>query len=399
MFIMRILRSIFGYVTISVEGIFYERFLNLMTRRNIQFWNVKKSEKGIFMCVAKADFKRLREIAAISSCRVHIIKKKGTPFVIFTYRKRYGYFGGLVCFLLALWIMTSFIWSVELIGAKPWQSDEILATLDELGLRPGCKRSGVDTKKIKNEALLVHDDLAFVGISLKGTKAVVEVRPREKAPEIVPKDKPCDLVSVGNGQIFRMEVRDGRSLVTEGQAVVEGDMLVSGRIDTSNGTRLVHSMGDIYAETYYTREITVPYLQEVSAYTGRSKDKYSVQILNFKLNLYLSSSIPYAKYDKITTVKEPSVGGDFILPFSIKKDSYLEIENKTENISQERAEEIAAAACDEWLFSTHPSAVVVSRDITTSIGNDGLYFRVDYVCEENIAQQRELSSEIYGGQE
>ena len=46
MFIKLLVRLLFGYVRIEVEGYYIERFINICTNNKILIWNLKR-EKGV----------------------------------------------------------------------------------------------------------------------------------------------------------------------------------------------------------------------------------------------------------------------------------------------------------------------------------------------------------------
>ena len=84
-----LIRYILGYVNISVEGYYIERFINTCLSKNILIWNVKR-EKSTYMCanVGIKDFKRLKEVSKKTKCKMKIERKKGLPFLMNRYRKR-----------------------------------------------------------------------------------------------------------------------------------------------------------------------------------------------------------------------------------------------------------------------------------------------------------------------
>ena len=82
--IFKILLSyICGYVNISVEGYFIERFINMCISKRILLWNTKR-EKSTYLQtnISIKDFKRIKEIAKKTKCRININKKRGLPFML-----------------------------------------------------------------------------------------------------------------------------------------------------------------------------------------------------------------------------------------------------------------------------------------------------------------------------
>ena len=89
MFFKILIKYIFGYINIKVEGYFVEKFINKCINENIFFWNVKRERSTMaYMNVGIKDFKKLCEISKETKCKVNIIEKKGLPFFLHRYRKR-----------------------------------------------------------------------------------------------------------------------------------------------------------------------------------------------------------------------------------------------------------------------------------------------------------------------
>ena len=92
MLIKILLRYIFGYIRVTVEGYYIERFINICTTNKILIWNLKR-EKGVklHLNIGIQDFYRAIEISKKVKCRMKIEKKRGIPFIINKYRKRKTY--------------------------------------------------------------------------------------------------------------------------------------------------------------------------------------------------------------------------------------------------------------------------------------------------------------------
>ena len=70
MFIGILLRLIFGYVRVEVEGYYIERFINICQNKKILIWNLKR-QKGVklYLNIGIKDFKKLKEIARKTNCK------------------------------------------------------------------------------------------------------------------------------------------------------------------------------------------------------------------------------------------------------------------------------------------------------------------------------------------
>lgn len=148
--------------------------------------------------------------------------------VLHRYKKRYFFFAGLalaVCFVL---VMSQFVWSIEVVGNETVSTAEILQVLDGLGLHKGTFRGSVDARDLKNNALLQLDQLSWLWVDIKGSRATVSVSEKRAAPEILDQSSPCDIVASKAGVIKNFNATAGKSAVEVGQTVLEGQLLISG---------------------------------------------------------------------------------------------------------------------------------------------------------------------------
>ena len=81
MFIKILLKYILGYVRITVEGYYIERFINICTTSKILIWNLKR-EKGVrlYLNIGIKDFFEAVKIAKKLKCKVKITQKRFLRF-------------------------------------------------------------------------------------------------------------------------------------------------------------------------------------------------------------------------------------------------------------------------------------------------------------------------------
>ena len=196
MFIKILLNYISGYVHIKVESIFIERFINICISKKILLWNMKREKATILYAnISIKDYKRIREISRKTKSQIEIQSKKGIPFLLHKYRKRKIFVGLLIFFAIIMSIMSRFIWNIEIAGNTGISIEEMLQTLSENGLNIGTYKNKIDITDITNKVRLKRQDIAWIGISIKGTNAIVEIKERAKAPEIIEEDEVCNIVS------------------------------------------------------------------------------------------------------------------------------------------------------------------------------------------------------------
>lgn len=213
---------ILGYATISVEGYFIERFINICISKNILLWNMKRKKSSfLFTNIAIKDFKKIRQIAKTTKCHVKIEKKKGLPFILHKYKKRKIFVGLLIAITLIIFGLSNFVWNIEITGENSISKEELLNELNGYGLKTGILKTKVNTKDIINNIRLNRDDIAWVGMKIKGTNIIVEVVEADKKPDIVNENEYCNIISDKEGVITKINVQNGTALVKVGDIVTK----------------------------------------------------------------------------------------------------------------------------------------------------------------------------------
>lgn len=222
MFFKIIMYYLLGYATISVEGYFIERFINICISKNILLWNMKRKKSSfLFTNIAIKDFKKIRQIAKTTKCHVKIEKKKGLPFLLHKYKKRKIFIGLLIAVTLIIFGLSNFVWNIEITGENNINKEELLNELKEYGLKTGILKTKVNTKDIINNIRLNRDDIAWIGIKIEGTNVIVEVVEADKKPEIIDENEYCSIVSDKEGIITKINVQNGTALVKVGDIVTK----------------------------------------------------------------------------------------------------------------------------------------------------------------------------------
>ncbi len=220
MFLKIILNYIFGYLSISVEGYFIERFINICKSKGVLLWNLKRKKSSfLYVNIGIKEFKKIKEIAKKTKCRIKIEEKKGVPFFLHRYKKRKMFVIFLIIVFLAIFSISNFIWNIEIVGNETISKEELQKQLEENGLKIGILKQKVNSKDIIQTIRLQRNDIAWMGINLKGTNAKVEIAEATKKPEIVDEKENCNIISQQDGIITKINVQNGTALVKVGDIV------------------------------------------------------------------------------------------------------------------------------------------------------------------------------------
>ena len=274
-----------GILEVEFSGIYPEKILNLCAQNKIGIWNTRFLGQKIRLFITVIDFKKLPKILKKSGIKVHILRKKGFPFFINKYKKRFGIFAGIVLFFAVLQFMSGFIWIIEVQGTKTVETTEIISVCSELGIKIGTKSNSIDTKNVPQNLLLKMDELSWGSFNIEGCKLTVNVS--EVTPKKEDNSVATNLKASADGVIKKIDVTSGNCVVKVGDIVKKGDVLVSGIIENANETKFVHSIGSIIAETQETVSFSEPFLKKVKYPLGKHKKKSVLEIFTLKIPLYI----------------------------------------------------------------------------------------------------------------
>lgn len=350
MLIKILLKYILGYVRITVEGYYIERFINICTTNKILIWNLKR-EKGVklHLNIGIQDFYRAIKVAKKLKCKVKIEKKRGIPFLLNKYRKRKAFLVSLVIIIIALYVSSNYVWNIEIHIEENYQLENIEQDLQEAGLEIGTLKNKINTQEIVNKIRLKRDDISWIGISLEGTNAIVKAVKVKEAPEIIDEKDYCNIVAKKGGIITEIIAQNGTAQAKVGDQVQEGQILIQGTMEGKyTGTRYVHSLGEVKAVVQYTKTEQFPLKEEVNMKTGNQETKYQINFNNFQINFYKSIS-KFKIYDTIEENKKFRIFSNLYLPISVTKITNQEMEKFLKEYTIEEVTEKGTKQLEEQI--------------------------------------------------
>lgn len=381
MFFKVLIFYILGYLNIEVEGIFVERFINICKSKGIFLWNIKM-EKGVLLYanIGIRDYRNIRTIAKKTGTRIKIKKKCGIPFILNRYKKRRVFAGILAIAAIFIAVMANFVWNIEISGNEKISKDEILIALADEGLKTGALKGKINTTDVINSIRLKRSDIAWIGITIKGTNAEVKIKESTAAPEIIAQDEFCNIVANKEGMITKISAQNGTATVKVGDIVKKGDVLVNGYLEGKyTGLRYVHAIADIEAKVWYSKKEKFSLNQQVPRETGNLEEKYSLAINNFKINFYKTLS-KFEKYDTICESKRLKLFSNFYLPIELVKNTNKEYVLENVTYTEEELIDISKQRIEEELIEQIENPENIVNEQVNTYANDG-YIEIEVIYE------------------
>ena len=395
MLIKILLKYILGYVRITVEGYYIERFINICTTNKILIWNLKR-EKGVklHLNIGIQDFYRAVKVAKKLKCKIKIEKKRGIPFLLNRYRKRKSFFISLIIIMIALYISSTYIWNIEIQVEENLQLENIETDIKEAGLETGIRKSKINIQEIVNKIRLKRDDLSWIGINLEGTNAIVKIVKAKPAPEIINEKEYCNIVAKKEGIITEIIAQNGTAKVKVGDQVEQGQVLIEGTMEGKyTGIRYVHSLGETKGIVQYTKTEQFSIKEEKKIQTGNKENKYGIKINNFQINFYKTLS-KFKIYDTIEEEKKFRIFSNLYLPISVMKITNQELEKFSKEYTIEELTEKGTKKLEEQIEAEiEEKQNILGKNAEVTETEEYLEISVTYEVIENIGMQEKIEIE------
>jgi sporulation protein yqfD len=383
---------IIGYIRISIEGYYIERFINICRNDKIAIWNLKRDKNvKLELNIGIKDLRKIKKIARQTKCKVKILRKKGLPFLFNRYKKRKIFFVFLLLIVILLSISSNFIWNIQIIEEDNKKLENIQNDISDCGLTIGKLKAQINTKEIINKVRLKRDDIAWMGIELKGTNAIIKIVKSTSKPEIIDETDYCNIVSDKQGVITKINAQNGTIAVKVGDTVNIGTPLINGWMEGKyTGIRYVHAKGEIEAKVWHTKSKKINYQTTERKETGNIENKYKIKINNFEINLSKRLS-KFQIYDTIDAENKFKIFSNFYLPISLIKITNKEIKEEQKKYTIEEAKNIGIQQLQEELDNEiQDKEKIVNKIINTYEKEDGIEVNVTYEVLESIGTNEKI---------
>lgn len=392
MYIRLLLKLLFGYVRIEVEGYYVERFINICTNRKILIWNLKR-EKGVklYLNIGIKDFKKLSDIGRKTNCKIKILRKRGIPFFLNRYKKRKIFALFLIIILCAICISSRYVWNIEILVEDNEVVDNITKDLEDVGITKGILKSKIDTEQVINKLRLERDDIAWIGIDIEGTNVIVNIVKADNSPEIINNSDYCNIIASKPGIITKITAQNGTALVHVGDTVQKGDILIAGYMEGKyTDTRYMHSLGEIEAKVLYEKTEEVELNRDIYNETGKLENKYDINFNNYKIKLYRNLS-KFELYETKSEEKSLKIFQDFYLPISITKITNKEQTKENKNYTLEEATNIGVEDLSKEIESEIlDKEKIINKNVKTKENEHSVVVTVIYEVIENIGENQKI---------
>ena len=325
---------------IRVSGFSMERFMNMASYRNIAFWDVRTGGMGMEMKTSLGGLQEMEYCGEKTGCRVEILGYGGLPAKCRRFRKRQALLYGGICFAGILYLLSSFVWVVQVEGNQRLTTEEILEVCRKMHLYPGAWKNKVDTALVTKTLLGDFADISWVSVAIQGTDVTIRLAETIEKKEMVEKEIPCDIVAKQGGVIQKVTAERGTPLVQTGDVVEKGDVLIASEVTIGlegeeQETVYQAAAGTVTAKIWAELSEEMPLAYTEKRFLGEEKENH---VLLWK-DTELDFIHPNKKilWERKTVEEKPLALGDFTLPLSFRRERLCAYENQEKTRTEEQA--------------------------------------------------------------
>lgn len=373
-----------GTARIKVTGAQPERFLSAMAARGAEFWDCDPGDGYAMTMTMYADeLKLARALAARSMCELTESGRKGGGELLRAVRRRRALAVCLAVFALLIAWSSLYIWDIDITGSETVSDGEILRALEDAGVGVGSFWPGISNDMLRAEILPRLHSVSWLTVNVKSSRAEVKVRERVEKPPLED-GTPTNIVAAKTGIIQRLSVLQGKPAVEPGAAVLEGETIISGAMDSlSGGTRKVRALGDAEALTRCELTAVCPETQQEKTPRGRPRVRFALIVGKNRINFYPGSRNSPADCDKIIKISRLSVKGVFTLPVALVTEKFLPYETGAAAAAPEA--ELRRYLSARLAELTAPGGETLSCSFTLARSGGLVTAALRAECRENIA--------------
>ena len=273
------------------------KFLNYLIYNKIYYDSLNKNNEYFVLDVSYDDYLYIRR-----RYKCHIVKYYGKKNIVNMYENNKYVLLSLIISFMLLFLLCNTIFDIKINSDNKDIINIINNSLSDNGIGVYKRKVSFDKlNSIKNKILEDNKDtLEWIEIREKGCIYYIDVTPRVKLNNNVDNSLPSDIVAEKDGVIKHIVVHRGSKVIDNGDYVKKGDILISGNIiKNENVIDKVHSEGVIYAETWKTVNISIPF--------KRIDYVYKKTINHYYLDIFGHEFTISGKYDSDNTINKKSI--------------------------------------------------------------------------------------------
>lgn len=374
----RIYHWLSGYVEFRVRGD-GARLFTMAAKRGLVLWGFRREGDCAAARLKPRDYRKLRPLCRRCGAAGRITLKRGLPFQAMRLWGRKGLILGALLGAGLYWFLSGFIWGVSVSGTEKLLPPEVLRAARECGVYEGASREAIREGDPEDRIQALLPQLSWVSVNTDGCFAEVAVKEGAPRPELEQDGELSNIVAARPGQIVKIEAREGRPEVQIGEAVSEGQLLISGSYQEEPDpwsaqplepySRAGAARGSVTAETYREFTVQVSCVQGEPVEAGRSSELW-LEVFGVRIPLGLWSRDDGEQRSWSEAWQARVLGVE--LPLSVERRSIIYLEERERELTEEQQKAAALRKLREAQQAQLPPGSSIRREELEFAFTDGL---------------------------
>lgn len=384
---MNLWQSIGGELTVELTSADISGFLAAAQNAQVEIRNVEiAGPLRIRFQIRRDAWACLQALAQRRGEKLERTGKTGLYWSLARLRRRPVLVLGLLFLLVfSLWA-PSRVFFIQVEGNGQIPARKIIECAARCGISFGASRREVRSERMKNALLQAMPELSWAGVNTSGCTAVISVRERKDQQQAQVQQTVSSIVASRDGIIAQTTVLQGNKLCAEGQAVKQGQVLISGYTDCGLSIQATNAKGEVFAYTNRQLSALCPIFFTKRGQTVRSEKNYSLIVGNKRINFSNNSGISDTGCAKIYEEKYLVLPGGFQLPLAVCVETVIYYQ--TEAAEADAASDTLSAFARQYISAQMCAGSILLADVQFTQTENALLLRGSYSCHEMIGITR-----------
>lgn len=363
-------------IRIVVNGVNQNKIYKILQKNNINATNINRlNYKQMELDLNKSDFKILNKLLINTNFKIEVQQNYGNNKTKNFFRKRFGILIGLLIAVVVLIVYNMFIWNIEIVGLDKISYQELIAKLNENGVKVGGLKNKLNTELLEKSLYNDFENISLVSVINKGTTLIINIKESLYVDEIESKGEKSNIVSKFDCVITEINVLQGTTYFKKGDSVKKGDVIVYGYEQDSFSNRI-----DCFANAEIKAQVicqeTIEYDTKGYSFvkTGKKECKTIINIFNlFKNN---SQKTNFEFYEQ--EIQESLVFKNLFFPFKKTTYTFFELKKQENNPNFEEIKEELEAKALKLAEKKLPNSLQKEKSFCIINNIDTVYYITAY---------------------
>ena len=278
---------------------------------------------------------------------------------------------GLALMIAIPLLCAQVIWRVDIEAASPELEQRIDNTFQETFQleTPMSKKILPSDAVIRQKLLEAHRDLSWVHIEKHGGRVILRPQESPKQTKIANEKPASHLVATKSGVITHFNIQNGERKISVNDTAYEGDVLVSGVIESGTDQVFVGAKGEVYADYWLECSFKIP-------------TKITLETLQQKQWRVLVKGIHQEKIDYVQKKDLPNWLDPYVSIVEEQNTKKMQVE-----LDKSKVDSLLLPLLHEKVIRSLPAKTVIKKENLLQVKweNGTVEGKVLFLVNENIA--------------